>query len=92
MCLQTIVINRAAEAAPLTRGDQSDYDVALAFADFCHSLIAKLEQPQRLRDVGVERSLLPKLAANMLKSKSVNDNPKPLESVEQAQQFFEAMW
>lgn len=82
----------AAETTTLVRGDQPDYEFALTFANFCYDLIAQLKQPQRLRDVGVDRSLLPKLAENMLKSTSVKDNPKPLESIEQAQQFLESMW
>ncbi|MDQ4075502.1 MAG: iron-containing alcohol dehydrogenase [Chloroflexota bacterium] len=82
----------AAEAMGIDHDGKSDEALAYALADHLYDLIGQLEQPQRLRDVGVPRDLLPRLAENMLKSKAIANNPKPLTSVEQALAYLEAMW
>jgi alcohol dehydrogenase class IV len=81
-----------AEALGVQRSGRSDVEMALAGADAAQSLTRRLNTPQQLRQAGVARSLLPQLAKNMLLSKAVLNNPKPLASEEQALAFLEEMW
>lgn len=82
----------SAGAMGIKRDTLGDAEMALVMADHVEELIGQLGMPQRLRDVGVDRSILPKLAEDMLKSPAVGNNPKPVGSVEQALAFLEAMW
>jgi maleylacetate reductase len=81
-----------AEALGVQRSGRSDFEMALAAADAAQALTRHLNTPQQLRQAGVARSLLPQLAKNMLLSKAVLNNPKPLTSEEQALTFLEEMW
>jgi alcohol dehydrogenase class IV len=81
-----------AEALGVQRNGRSDFEMALAAADAAQDLTRRLNTPQQLRQAGVARSLLPQLAKNMLLSKAVSNNPKPLTSEEQALAFLESMW
>jgi alcohol dehydrogenase class IV len=82
----------AAEAIGIPRDNLGDTSLAFALADHLEELIARLGQPQRLREAGVPRELLPRLAENLLESKAVQSNPKPLAGVDEAFVFLEAMW
>jgi alcohol dehydrogenase len=82
----------SAEAMDIKRDGQSDHDMSLALADHVFELIGQLNMPQRLRDVGIDKSHLPQLADDMLKSKAVSSNPKPVISVAQTLPYLEAMW
>lgn len=86
------LIAMTGEAMGIERGGRSDLAMAHATADAVHTLISRLNVPQRLRDADVPESLLPKLAENMLLSKAVQDNPKPLRSHEEAMQILQAAW
>ena len=55
-------------------------------------LIGRLDAPQRLRETGMSREMLPLIAQNMQKSRSVLDNPKPLADVEDALALLQAAW
>ena len=80
-----------AEAMGIGHG-RSDYAMALAAADAAYDLIGQLGVPQRLRDVGVEESLLPRLAENMLESNAIGNNRKPVTTREQALAFLQEIW
>jgi maleylacetate reductase len=82
----------AAEAMGIRRDSQDDMAAALALAEHVYNLIGQLGMPQRLRDVGVEKSRLPRLAENMLESNAVGGNPKPITSTRQTLPYLEAMW
>jgi alcohol dehydrogenase class IV len=86
------LIAMTGEAMGIERGGRSDLEMAHATADAVYALISRLNVPQRLRDADVPESLLPKLAENMLLSKAVQDNPKPLRSHEEAMQILQAAW
>jgi alcohol dehydrogenase class IV len=81
-----------AEAMGIKRAGRDDEAMALALADEVHALIAQLAQPQSLREAGVPRDLLPRLAGEILQSSAVRNNPKPLASVTEALGYLEVMW
>ena len=72
----------------------SDFSLASPFAaaDLVREFIGQLDMPQQLREVGVEKALLPRLGQNLLLSKAVLSNPKPVTSENQAIAFLEGMW
>lgn len=80
------------EAMGLSRNGRSDEAVAHAVADALQAFIARLRQPQRLRDVGVTREQLDALADGLMASAAVANNPKLLGSREAAAAYLEAMW
>jgi alcohol dehydrogenase class IV len=86
------LIAQAGEAMGIVRDGKSDGQVGEALAQAVYTLVGQMGLPQRLRDAGVPEELLPKLAENMLKSKAVNENPKPVTSVEQAMSLLRAAW
>ncbi|NCF65294.1 MAG: iron-containing alcohol dehydrogenase [Chloroflexi bacterium] len=81
-----------AEAFGVPRNGRSDYEMAIAAADLVREFIYQLDMPQQLREVGVEKVLMPRLARNLLLSKAVLNNPKPVASENQAIAFLEGMW
>jgi alcohol dehydrogenase class IV len=85
-------IAMAGEAMGIPRDGRTDQQVAEATADAVYDLISRLGVPQRLRDVNVPESLLPRLAQNMLISRAVQDNPKPLRTIEEAMRILQAAW
>ena len=56
-----------------------------------YNLITQIGLPQRLRDVGVAEADLPHLAQVALKSKAVQNNPKPITAA-QTESVFRAAW
>jgi len=82
----------AAEAMGIQRAGLDDEGMAMALADQVAVLIGQLGMPQRLRDVGVEKTLLPRLAEKMLESEAVRNNPKPVTSTRQTLPYLEGMW
>jgi alcohol dehydrogenase class IV len=86
------LIAMAGEAMGVARANRSDEALAHATFDSVYELIGQLNVPQRLRDVGVNKALLPKLAANMLKSSAVQNNPKPVSTLEDAMSILRAAW
>ena len=81
-----------AEVFGLPRNGRSDYEMANNVAGLVHEFVGQLDMPQQLREVGVEKSLLPRLAQNLLLSKAVLNNPKPINSESQALNFLEGIW
>lgn len=70
----------------------SNYDLALKAADAVQQLVAQSGLPQRLRDVGVPEEALTTLARLALKSKAVQNNPKPVTSAQQTEAVYRAAW
>ena len=81
-----------AEAFGVPRDGRSDFEMAIIASEIIREFIGQLDIPQQLREVGVEKSLLPRLARNLLLSKAVLTNPKPVTSEKQAIAFLEGMW
>lgn len=80
-----------AEAMGVSRDGRRDSEMALVLADEVEVLIGRLGMPRRLRDVGVKRSALPKLAENMLENRAVGNNPKAV-TLLSALPYLEKMW
>ncbi len=81
-----------AEALGLGTNNASEQDLALQASDAVFDLIAKLNVPQQLRDVGVKESLLPNLAEIIIKNNTVRNNPKPLKGKKEALDLLRAAW
>lgn len=79
-----------AETIGVTR--REDYPMALEAAQRVEELTTRLNLPTRLRDAGVSASDLPKLAELAFQNKTVQNNPKKIESVEQMQAFLQELW
>lgn len=86
------LIAMAGEAMGIVRDGRTDLELAEATADAVYLLVSQLDVPQHLKDVGVPEALLPKLAENMLKSSAVQDNPKPVATLEDAMSILHAAW
>jgi alcohol dehydrogenase class IV len=72
----------AADAFPAL-ADIPGADRAGAFADSLAALAAELGLPTRLRDVGIEETALPRLAADaMRQTRLLVNNPRPLEEAD----------
>ena len=81
-----------AEAIGLAVDHQGAVDAGMAAAQRIEDLIGQLNLPQRLREVGVSRADLPKLAQVALQSRAVQSNPKPITGAAQIEAVLEAMW
>jgi len=86
------LIALAGEAMGLQRDQQTDQEIAEATAQAIYELISKLNVPQRLQDTDIDKQLLPKLAENMLKSKAIKNNPKPVNTFDDAMSILNAAW
>jgi alcohol dehydrogenase class IV len=67
---------------------RTDGDAARAVAD----LVADLGLPRTLRDAGVGRELLPRIAEGALKNMWVRTNPRPISGAADVMQILEAAW
>ncbi len=70
----------------------NDAELAGRAAQTVAELIGCIGLPQRLRDVGVAKTDLPRLAQLALKSQAVQNNPKPVTSAAQTEAVFLAAW
>ena len=61
-------------------------------ADAVAGLISSLKQPRTLRDVGVKREQLPKIAEAAMRNIWVRTNPQPIRSPDDVMQILEAAW
>jgi maleylacetate reductase len=55
-------------------------------------LIHSMDLPQRLRNVGVAESDVPRLAELAFQNRTVQNNPKPIANVEQLERLLRAAW
>ena len=82
----------AAHAFPGLAGDEGSQARSAAFVDALASLSARLGLKQRLRDVGIGREHLPKLAADAMKqTRLLINNPRVLGEAD-ALAIYEAAW
>jgi alcohol dehydrogenase class IV len=82
----------AADAFPGLAGDEGSQARGAAFVDALASLSARLGLKQRLRDVGIGREHLPKLAADAMKqTRLLVNNPRVLGEAD-ALAIYEAAW
>lgn len=79
-----------AGAMGIARGDE--HAVALDVARQTAMWIKQMGLPSRLRDVGVNENDLPKLAQLAFQSKTVQNNPKKMASVQEMEGFFQELW
>lgn len=56
------------------------------------TLLAALNVPRRLRDVGVQATALPQLATEVFSSQTVQNNPRRFAAVAEAEAFLQALW
>lgn len=70
----------------------SDSALAQAAVDGVFNFIRGLGLPQRLRDADVPQTMLPELAQLALKSKVIQENPKPITEAAQIEGVLEAAW
>lgn len=83
---------QVAEAMGIHRNGLTELEVAEKGVEAVFRLIRELNLPHRLRDVGVAESDLPKLAREMINSKTVQQNPKPLGDLAMAESFLWQVW
>ena len=60
--------------------------------DLIAALIERLDQPTRLRDVGVTRAQFDAIAGRAMTNAWVRTNPRPIESPGQVREILEAAW
>ena len=61
-------------------------------ADALAELVAGLKLPRTLRDVGVKREQLPKIAEAAMRNIWVRTNPEPIRSPDDVMKILEAAW
>lgn len=83
---------QVAEAMGVVSPGQNVEEAAEAAAQAVYNLVAQLNLPQRLRDVGIQEADLPHLAEVALKSSAVQSNPKPITEAAQVEGVFRAAW
>ncbi|MBP7997827.1 MAG: iron-containing alcohol dehydrogenase [Candidatus Promineifilaceae bacterium] len=81
---------QAAQAMGL-RGNGEKELVAAAIRQV-RTLISQTGLPPRLRDVGVAAHLIPQLAATAISSATVHKNPRPITSVDELINLYQAAW
>ena len=60
--------------------------------DLIAALIERLDQPTRLRDVGVTREQFDAIAERAMTNAWVRTNPRPIESPGQVREILETAW
>jgi maleylacetate reductase len=87
---------QAAEAMGIERDQSGPYISDEAAAEEAvqkiYNLIAQMNLPQHLRDVGVREADLPYLAKVALQSRAVQSNPKPITDAAQIESVLRAAW
>ncbi len=87
---------QAAEAMGIGRDQSGLYKNDEATAEEAvqriYNLIAQMNLPQHLRDVGVREADLPHLAQVALQSRAVQNNPKPISDAAQIEAVLRAAW
>ncbi len=82
---------QVAQAMGLMRDGQSDQVLADAAARRVYDMVAAMNLPQRLRKVGVSENDLPRLAELAAQSRTVKNNPKPIDAP-QVESVLRAAW
>jgi len=82
----------AAEAMNIPENGINSIGVIEALALRIHELIRQMSLPQRLRDVGVNESDIPRLAQIAFQNRTVQNNLKPITDVMQLEQLLRDAW
>ncbi|MFC5589425.1 iron-containing alcohol dehydrogenase family protein [Sporosarcina soli] len=82
----------AAEAMGISTVGMSAEEAGAASADRVAEWVKQMNLPSRLRDVGVDKTDIPHLAKVAFESRTVRNNPKRIENVEQLEQLLQAAW
>jgi len=82
----------AVEVMGLPENGAPSTGVIEALAQTIHDLIRKMNLPQRLRDVGVAESDLPRLAELAFQNRTVQNNPKPVNDAKQLNDILREAW
>ncbi|RWI54724.1 MAG: maleylacetate reductase [Mesorhizobium sp.] len=82
---------------PINRDRQSIVSAAFGdasreAADYVAALIAALEMPQRLSDVGIRKEQLPEIAEKTMKEKWVHTNPRRIPDSATVMSILESAW
>jgi alcohol dehydrogenase class IV len=81
----------AAQALGL-EAPQSGPEAALAVAAAVRALVAELGLPSRLRDIGVTREQLPRIAERTMQDMSIGANPRPVSGAAEVLALLEQAW
>jgi maleylacetate reductase len=82
----------AAEAMGISSAGRGADVVAEEAIEYVEALIQGLDLPQRLRDVGLNEADLPQLAQLAFESRTVQNNPLPVQDVSQLEDLLRAAW
>src|SRR6266705_1817588 len=83
---------RAAEAMGISLTERSPEAAAEEAVQRVHDLIAQMNLPQHLQEVGVQETELPHLAQLAFQSRTVQSNPKPITNAAQIEEVLRAAW
>jgi alcohol dehydrogenase len=81
-----------AEALGIATQDLPAEAAAEAAAQKVYDLVGDMDLPQRLRDAGVKQADLPRLAQLAFTSRTVQNNPIPIDDPAQIERLLRAMW
>jgi maleylacetate reductase len=81
-----------AEALGIATQDLPAQAAAEAAAQKVYDLVGDMDLPQRLRDAGVKEADLPRLAQLAFTSRTVQNNPIPIDDPAQIERLLRAMW
>jgi alcohol dehydrogenase class IV len=81
----------AAQALGLA-GPQTGPEAATAVAAAVRALVAELELPDRLRDIGVTREHLPRIAERTMQDMSIGANPRPVSGADEVLVLLQRAW
>lgn len=82
----------AAIAVDLASRDDDPYEAADRIIEWVDKLGAELGLPKRLSEVGVDESLIPRMAEIALTGGPVQSNPRPVQGQDEMETFLRGMW
>ena len=82
----------AAEALNVPFNGMGPTERIRALGQYISELVARMRLPQRLREVGVGESDLPRLAEIAFRNRTVQNNPKPITDVTQLENLLRESW
>lgn len=87
-----VELSQIAEAMGIASEGRDEMHWALAAAERVSALVAQMNLPQHLREVGVKESDLPSLAELAAQSRTVQNNPKPIRETAPLLALLREMW
>jgi maleylacetate reductase len=82
----------AADAMEISLNGISPQGIIKVMGQRIFELIGRMDLPQRLREAGVAESDLPRLAEIAFTNRTVQNNPKPIVSIEQLERLLRDAW